>query len=238
MTKARQVSRRFSAVGLDEDPEEATVWKLHRELDDMEVVAQLMIPGEPASKARPRFDGRGSKTRAYTPEKTKSAEAQVAWHFSRARPDWRADGQGHFGLMAVFFCESRQRRDVDNMIKLLLDGLNKVVWHDDVQVIEVSARKVVGVAPARTELLLYRTWGYEAPTRNCEHCGKPVRLYASTRETTRYCSRACEQAARDKQWARECPQCGKQYRARRSDQVFCGRECSDQGRRRGWGRSA
>lgn len=232
MTKARQDWRKFSTLGVDENPEEATVWKLHRELGDMDVVAQLLIPGEPASKARARFTKQGSQTHAYTPEKTKAAEAQTAWHFQRARPDWKVDAEGHYGLMAVFFCESRQRRDVDNMIKLLLDGLNKVVWQDDVQVLEVSARKVVGFAPARTEAVLYRTWGYTAPTRRCEGCGNEIRLYKSTQATAKYCSRACELDTRANRRAKRCPSCDTTFDCGRSVQVYCSRACADQGRRK------
>jgi Holliday junction resolvase RusA-like endonuclease len=43
------------------------------------------------------------------------------------------------------------------MLKLVLDGLNKVAWADDVQVTEVSARKALALpGQARTEVAVYR----------------------------------------------------------------------------------
>ena len=73
------------------------------------------------------------------------------------------------GVFAVFFCESFQRRDVDNMLKLILDALNGVVWKDDAQVTEVSGRVARGVSNPRTAVLLYRiNSAGSIPTKACE----------------------------------------------------------------------
>jgi crossover junction endodeoxyribonuclease RusA len=126
----------------------ATAGKAAPEFD---VIAQFTIEGEPVSKERPRFANR----HAYTPEKTAKAEEVVGWQFRRAAPRHKP-GPGSYGVTAVFFCGSKTGRDVDNMLKLVLDGLNKVAWADDVQVTEVSARKVAAApATARTEVSVY-----------------------------------------------------------------------------------
>jgi len=37
--------------------------------------------------------------------------------------------------------------DVDNYVKGVKDGLNKVIWHDDSQVIELTVRKFYSLSP-------------------------------------------------------------------------------------------
>lgn len=51
--------------------------------------------------------------------------------------------KSHYGktLKASAPVYHTQRPDVDNLIKTVLDGLNKIAWNDDAQVVEVSGRK-------------------------------------------------------------------------------------------------
>jgi Holliday junction resolvase RusA-like endonuclease len=215
------------------DPGDAppVVWKLHREIGDPQILAHLTIDGEPVSKARARFTNRGSKSRAYTPEKTKQAEQNVAAHFRRTVPGWRPHGLHGFGVMAVFFTESFQRRDVDNMIKLILDACNKVVWEDDVQVTEVSGRVVRGVDDPRTEIAIYITPSSARPTKPCEHCGTPFDVYKS-QGARRFCDRACGTAWRQEQRRRSCPECGTDFFPKPSQQdAHCSRACADKATR-------
>jgi Holliday junction resolvase RusA-like endonuclease len=128
---------------------------LVREMIDLEVVGYITVEGEPASKARARYNA--AQRRAYTPEKTLVEQERVAWSFRQAVGPRTINASDGYGVFVVFFCESRQRRDVDNMLKLVMDGLTGVAWVDDKQVTEVSARIVHDVPDPRTELVVYRT---------------------------------------------------------------------------------
>jgi len=214
-------------VRYPEDGGTPVSWGLFREVIDPEVVAHLTIPGEPVSKARARFTKQGSKIRTFTPEKTRTAEETVATHFRRAQPGWKTPTEGDFGVIAVFFCHTFQRRDVDNMLKLVLDACNKVVWLDDAQVTEVSGRVVRGVPEARSEIAIYRTWGDGRPERACKHCGKRFRIYSSTQgRNQRFCSRDCSYVSRRAKRCKTCPVCQTEFHPQPGKPLeHCSREC-------------
>lgn len=201
---------------------------LRRESDQVKIIANFVMDGEPVSKSRARFTKRGSKTFAYTPEKTKQAELLVADLFRLAAPHHMPDADVTYGIAAVFHCVHRQRRDVDNMIKLLCDGLNEVAWPDDVQVDEVSGRRVYG-DQARTEVLVYETGRVERPEIHCSHCGSAFPVYASNtgRMKRKFCSRECGSAARKATRVKPCKECGGEFdpRLRQNGPVFCSPEC-------------
>lgn len=106
------------------------------------------------SKQRPRF-GRGGNV--YTPKRTMEAEMAVGWRFKQAARGHRVDGDNQFGVSLVFQ-GAREGQDVDNMTKLVLDGLNGVCWKDDRQVVEIHARKVPAETPL-TEVAIFRIKG-------------------------------------------------------------------------------
>lgn len=133
-------------------PEE--LWGLEREVRACQEVLRFEIPGDPASKARARFTGKGG---AYTPEKTRRAEDMVVIYARKAGLRGLADRVSSFGLSCVFFTATWQRRDADNMLKLVADGLNGIAYGDDSQVTEMSARIVRADPNPRTHVLLYKT---------------------------------------------------------------------------------
>lgn len=95
----------------------------------------VMMSGEPKSKQRPRF----ARGHAYTPKETLEAEAMVREAYLEAG-GFLFEGQVRMEL--VFALSNRRRRDADNMAKLVMDALNKVAYHDDNQVIELTIKKV------------------------------------------------------------------------------------------------
>lgn len=194
------------------------------------IVAAFTVHGEPASKARPRFDHRGSKSHAYTPARTKAAEAKVAAAFLEQTHRRGTDPDITYGISAHFFSGTRQRRDVDNMLKLVLDGLNKVAFPDDVQVTEVIGRKsFTSKSEARTEVIVYVVGTVERLTKKCAHCGAEFVTWPSLIEATKYCSADCRQKHRREQCEATCENCGKTFQARghkdASSRRFCSREC-------------
>lgn len=202
-------------------------WGLEREaFGAPKVLLQFVVPGDPASKARPRFTGRGSKGRTYTPEATRQAEEAVAWCARAAGWSGPPDSEGGFGLLCVFFTADYQRRDVDNMLKLVSDGLNKIVYADDSQITEVSARVMRNDPHPRTHVRVYETTPQTVPTVGCAGpgCTKRVKFYGSA--VYRHCSKACERAARESvPWV--CRACGREeFRsATRAKIIYCNEAC-------------
>ncbi|MFD6400775.1 RusA family crossover junction endodeoxyribonuclease [Nocardia sp. NPDC060249] len=206
--------------------DEQTLFALKREYIDVEVIARFTVDGEPVSKARARFTNRGSKTRVYTPEKTRVAEERVAWSFREVAPWHEPDNEFTYGVMAVFFSDTRQRRDVDNMLKLICDGLNGVAWHDDVQVEEIAGRRGRDlIGNARTDILIYRIGKIQRPEKACLQCKQPFLIYNST-SRQKYCSAQCRSDARKANRVRTCTNCGETFEANPSDEsTRCSRKC-------------
>ena len=114
----------------------------------------LTIPGQPVPKGRPRFARRGRSVVTYTPQATADAEAWVAECLRRLevaplegpvrldvvfilrRPDRLKPARHPAGLVCA-----PKRPDVDNLRKLLMDGLS-AAWGDDAQVVDGRAVKV------------------------------------------------------------------------------------------------
>jgi crossover junction endodeoxyribonuclease RusA len=197
MSDVRPSGSRQSLLTTTDAGIESCSFRLLREMSAFPVVARFVVDGEPISKARARFTGYGSKTRAYTPARTLEGEAAVAAAFLRQVAGRPHQKKGQFGVTVVFFGFTRQRRDIDNMVKLLLDGLNGHAWDDDNQVVEVSARKVLidDRDHARTEALVYYM-GQESRRAlfKCERCGSMFGKYPSDR-SRRYCSTTCSGTA-------------------------------------------
>ncbi len=110
------------------------------------------VPGEPVPKARARGTGRGRKH--YTPERTREAELLIAGY---AIQDYRrlADLSGHYGLKVVAYCKD-MRKDVDNLLKTVMDGVAGIVWCNDRQVFDAHCIKVRVTDNPRTEVYIWR----------------------------------------------------------------------------------
>ncbi|MEJ2886121.1 RusA family crossover junction endodeoxyribonuclease [Actinomycetospora aeridis] len=204
--------------------------RLRRETDEIEGYFRFEVPGEPMPKSRARYNGQGPKVRAYTPTAAAEAEQVIAWRYRAARGKAIvADDRSGFGLACTFYVEKRQRRDTDNLIKLVADALNGVVWADDSQVTEVSGRTVHGSDQPRTVVELYLTGDLPDYIRMvCEGCGSEYRSYASWERKRRYCSPTCRTEARRLAATRTCEGCGEPFRGRQQrgePKRFCTRAC-------------
>lgn len=210
---------------------------------ERDVVARFTVPGEPVSKARARFTKRGSKVVAYTPEKTKVGEMRMAAAFRAAGGKKDSSKESTFGVSATFHHGTHQRRDVDNMLKLVLDGLNDVAWLDDTQVVEVAGRKRYAGSRnlAHTEVVVYRVGVIHRRTTPCGWCGKEIKTYESW-VTRRFCDATCREAskkarrdeARRERGARAitCEACGTTYHSTaKTPRRFCSNACANAGGR-------
>lgn len=111
------------------------------------------VPGEPVSKERPRVTRTGG---TYTPKRTEVAEHKVGWWFKNAAHGWRVDPDADFHVTMRFYAKTRRRRDIDNMIKLVFDSLNKIAWKDDTQITRLVAEKHYDKERPRTEVEIVR----------------------------------------------------------------------------------
>lgn len=193
---------------------------------------EFTIPGEPASKARARFTHIGSKVRTYTPAKTKTAEnAVAAAYLALAAPG--TDPETAYAVTAEFLHETGQRRDIDNMLKLVLDGLNKIAWPDDVQVVSITAvKRRVPKGEALTRVRIAELGRIEKPRGRCLQCGGEFAQYTST-ASRKFCSRPCGYAHRVAQRERACLECGKPFLAwgETRETRFCSRACNSADKR-------
>jgi Holliday junction resolvase RusA-like endonuclease len=110
----------------------------------------LTIAGEPASKTRPRFSKDG---RTYKTAEDEQAEARTGWQLRRA---FRQPWTGNLALGAVFFRSTRQRIDVDNLVKHVCDAGNTIAWADDSQITAVYAVAELDPEHPRTLLVVAR----------------------------------------------------------------------------------
>ena len=93
------------------------------------------IPGEPVPKGRPRATRHGV---VYTPKRTKEWEKAV---FVAAKQSRIPKMSGDLTVIVEFYRKSRRRTDLDNLIKGVMDALNRVAWDDDSQVVKIMATK-------------------------------------------------------------------------------------------------
>jgi len=129
------------------------------------------IYGEPVPKGRPRFSTRGKFPVAYTPEKTKNYESDVGM---MAKVAMGASEPLEGALEAFIYvtfpvpasyskkrteaCLIGQEKhikkpDLDNVIKSVIDGMDKIVFENDSQITSIHSIKVYGEV-AKVEVLV------------------------------------------------------------------------------------
>ena len=120
------------------------------------------VYGEPVAKGRPRFSTRGKFPVAYTPEKTKTYESEVG---IMAKAAMGASEPFKGALEAFIYVTfpvpasySKKRTeaclnetekhikkpDLDNVVKAICDGMDKIVFLSDSQITSIHATKVYG----------------------------------------------------------------------------------------------
>ena len=106
----------------------------------------LEINTRPFPKERPRLCG---KRLVYTPVKTRNFENMIAYEWKRRYKNLILKGAVKLDLLFCFkkakSCKKdyhTQRPDIDNLEKAILDGLNKIAFVDDCQVVEMKSQKV------------------------------------------------------------------------------------------------
>jgi Holliday junction resolvase RusA-like endonuclease len=129
------------------------------------------IYGIPIPKGRPRFSTRGKFPVAYTPEKTKNYESDVGMMAKAAMGASKPLEGALEAFIYVTFsvpasyskkrteaCLSNSEKhikkpDLDNVIKSVIDGMDKIVFENDSQITSIHATKVYGEV-AKVEVIV------------------------------------------------------------------------------------
>ena len=120
------------------------------------------VYGHPVAKGRPRFSTRGKFPVAYTPEKTKTYETEVGMMARAAMGASEVlEGALETFIYVTFpvpasYSKKRteaclnntekhiKRPDLDNVIKCVIDGMDKIVFLNDSQITSIHSTKVYG----------------------------------------------------------------------------------------------
>lgn len=195
---------------------------------------------EPKSKARARVvRGRTGKMTAYTPGETSAAQEHLALSWRMATRGKTADGC--LAIACVFYRPNRQRIDIDNMVKLVLDAGTKArVWYDDSQLVTIVARLELDPARPRTEIALMPSVSSldraMFKTQTCPGCKQEFTRKVSATVTigqhaeylskSGFCSNACAQHARREISSCARVGCDTTFVRARPGQRYCSRSCS------------
>lgn len=129
------------------------------------MIVRFTIPGEPQGKGRARIGRIAGHARMFTPAKTLAYEglvAQMAQEAMAGAP--LIEGPASLELDLRFSvprsAPKRQRADMlagvmrptkkpdaDNVLKAICDGMNGVVWRDDVQAVDIRVTKRYAEVP-------------------------------------------------------------------------------------------
>jgi Holliday junction resolvase RusA-like endonuclease len=121
---------------------------------------KISVPGKPVGKARARVTAHGT----YTPPATRSAGMWIAHCACQQVGKIRLTGplrvriaigiappaswpSGRRDLAIGGDIRPTSRPDLDNYCKLILDALNNIIWLDDAQIVEMTARKFYAEPP-------------------------------------------------------------------------------------------
>ena len=123
------------------------------------MTVKFKIPGQPFGKQRPRMCRINGRSVTYTPKETKEYEKLVRASYTAASkasfsrdepleisitalfsiPKSRTSKQKTLMLSGVIF--PTKKPDGDNIIKIILDGLNDVAYRDDSQICRINFKK-------------------------------------------------------------------------------------------------
>lgn len=185
----------------------------------------MIIEGKPMSKARPRFRRDG---KVYASPEQVAAEQALGWKLK----EWFSEPiEGNLAVACIFYRATKQRVDVDNMLKHVMDSANGIIWHDDSQVtaqvgvIEYDPeRPRTVVVVARHESTMERTGlGYKEAT--CANCGKAFRT--QQHYPPKFCSRECNRryGKTDLSENVPCAWCKKPFKRISKGSRFCSNDC-------------
>lgn len=125
----------------------------------------FVVPGEAVGKGRPRVTTIGGQARMFTPKKTANYETLIAMGAQQAMQGRDLITGPVLLEMKIFVSVAQswskkktaaalagdvmptKKPDADNVLKAICDGINGIVFKDDVQVVNVSMSKRFAETP-------------------------------------------------------------------------------------------
>lgn len=121
---------------------------------------KFTVLGEPQGKGRPKFSRRGNFVKTYTPDKTVLYENLICIEYQRQCSGQRFPDKEPLAMKITAYytipaSASKKRQqfmeagrirptkkpDMDNIIKVVADALNKVAYRDDTDIVRISLEK-------------------------------------------------------------------------------------------------
>ena len=118
------------------------------------------VLGDPKGKGRPVFSRRGKYVSVRTPEDTVSYENLVKIEYRAQTDDFKFPDTSFLGMeinayysipkstskkkalkMLAGEIRPTKKPDIDNVVKIIADGLNQIAYHDDTQITDIIVRK-------------------------------------------------------------------------------------------------
>ena len=133
-------------------------------MSDLKPVS-FFVPGEAIGKGRPRVSTIGGHARMFTPKKTANYETLIAMSAQQAMQGRELIPGPVLVEMKIIVSVAQswskkktaaalagdvmptKKPDADNVLKAICDGINGIVFKDDVQVVNVSMSKRFGETP-------------------------------------------------------------------------------------------
>ena len=127
----------------------------------MNEVIRITVPGQPQGKGRARVCLRGGYARAYTPDSTAAYENLIKLAYGNrgiSVVPVELTITAYYRIPKSFSKRKRAealsgavrpqtKPDIDNVVKVVCDALNKVAYNDDTQVVKIVAEKYYGETP-------------------------------------------------------------------------------------------
>lgn len=121
---------------------------------------EFIVLGEVKAKQRPRFARRGNYVASYTPEQTVNYENLVKLSYQQAHKGFIYSRDIPLELEVIVYksipksfskkktaqalnneLRPTTKPDIDNVVKLISDALNKVAYEDDKQIVKIKCEK-------------------------------------------------------------------------------------------------
>lgn len=140
---------------------------------------EFIIYGSPKGKGRPRFSRRGQYVKTVTPTDTVNYENLVKIEYGLQTDNYMFPEDAYLGMNIVAYYDipkstSKKKRvlmesnkifptkkpDIDNVVKIIADSLNKIAYKDDSQITDLTIKKRYSDKP-RVEVEIYIVSGDE-----------------------------------------------------------------------------
>lgn len=220
-------------------------WPINIEKE--KIIFSIEFQGNPIAHERVRVRRSG---KSYIPSKTRNYKNSLAWYIKLKiqNIDYKDNDKSIYGIQAIFYRGDRQRIDLDNLLKTILDSITlSGFWSDDSKVAEIAGRLEKIQANPRVNFMVYlydsinhiETSQDYTFQEKCSFCGGPMSLAKSKSYPCRkgqFCSKECFYQSRKIKL--KCSYCGKDFEIPKSllyqktkkgkvyKRSFCSRDCS------------